>query len=344
MNRITVVCVLVFIFALGGFYRITSKMKPGDLFSLLHKTISVSDSSASTPSLQSNRIDFTAQPPVMFVETTETLKPQTLTICAVESAARIYQDRYIYFFLRGLKNQTCLQSKTECPGLKLLTDFPNVQLLHLDPKVILGGTPLAIWYNEDKVYKEEYWIRITSDGYRLALMWKNGGLYFDTDVITIKKVPKENFTVSESDSYVCNAVLGFHHHHPYIMDCMTDFVMNYNGGIWGQQGPRLLTRVLKKTCTLPNFNKVQDFPCEARNVTIMHPSRFYPISWSQWKKYFEVWKEIPTFNDSYGLHLWNFMNRNEKKIVISESNTLVENLFKKYCPSTYGILINNAKS
>ncbi|XP_043940107.1 alpha-1,4-N-acetylglucosaminyltransferase-like isoform X2 [Protopterus annectens] len=285
----------------------------------------------------------TASLPVMFMETTETLTPHALAICSVESTARIYQDRPVQFYLRGFKNRSCLQSETECPGLRVLTDFPNVQLIHLNPKEVLKGTPLATWYNEDKVYKAGQWIRITSDAYRLALMWKTGGLYFDTDVIITKKVPIKDFVVCEEDNSVATAAFGFPQQHPYIMDLMVDFILNYNPDIWGQQGPRLFTRIMKKSCPLPHFGKVQDFPCDALNVTIMHPVRFYPIHWSEWGKYLEVWKEIPAFENSYGLHFWFHMSGNDKRAVVLGSNTLEENLFIKYCPNTYAALIKKVK-
>ncbi|XP_043940104.1 alpha-1,4-N-acetylglucosaminyltransferase-like [Protopterus annectens] len=341
LRKLLYICVLVFVFAV--FYKINSLMvsviSPGFWLRMQEH---ISWEYVRIYPLLRDSSPITKVSPVMFVETTETLTPQPLVICSVESAARIYQDRPVHFLLKGFRNRSCLQSTTECPGLKLLTDFPNVQLLHLDPKVVLKDTPLAAWYNEDKIYKENYWIWILSDAYRLALVWKYGGIYFDTDIINIKKVSEENFVVCEEVNYLYNAAIGFHQHHPYIMDCMADFVLNYNGAIWGHQGPHLFTRVMTKSCPIPNYSKVLDFSCDIRNVTIMHQFRFYPIHWTQWGKYFEVWKETPTFGDSYGLHLWNYMNREAKKRVVLESNTLVENLFIKYCPSTYDILVKKA--
>ncbi|XP_043938258.1 alpha-1,4-N-acetylglucosaminyltransferase-like, partial [Protopterus annectens] len=196
---------------------------------------------------------------------------------------------------------------------------------------------------QDTIYKEPYWIQTTSDGYRLVLLWKKGGFYFDTDVISTKKIPEENFLASESSDAVSNGVLGFQKHHSYIMDCMKDFVLHYNGNIWGYQGPNLITRMIRQSCPLPLYIKVQDFRCDARNLTFLHPSRFYPIHWSVWQKYFEVWKEIPTFEDSYGLHLYNYMNHKAKKQIVAGSNTLAENLFIKYCPSTYAFLVKKVK-
>lgn len=206
----------------------------------------------------------------------------------------------------------------------------------------LIGTEKIIW-SAGKVYKAQHWIRITSDAYRLALIWKYGGLYFDTDVINIKKVPEKDFVSCEEHNSVGNSAFGFLQQHPYVMDCMTDFILKYNDGIWGQQGPRLFTRVMKKSCPHLHFSKVQDFPCDVLNVTIMHPVRFYPIHWSEWQRYLQAWKEIPSFENSYGLHFWFHMSGNDKRTVALGSNTLEENMFIKYCPNTYDVLIKKVK-
>ncbi|XP_043940103.1 alpha-1,4-N-acetylglucosaminyltransferase-like [Protopterus annectens] len=347
MNRsLFAFCCVLLMFVLGVLYSISSRTVitlPDNMFPpILRLKWHYEETEA--PSLQPRTTSLQEHPSVIFVESTDTLTPQPLVICAVESSARIYHNWSVTFFLRGLKNRTCLQNKRECPGLSLLADLPNVHILPLDPKVVLEGTPFMTWFDEDKLRKETHWIRITSDAYRLAIMWNSGGLYFDTDVITIKQVPIENIVVSESNEYVSSGVFGFHKHHPFVMECMKDFVQNYNGAIWGQQGPLLLTRVIKRACALPQFSKLQDFSCDAKNLTFMHPTRFYPIDCSQWEKYFQVWEKIPDFSDSYGLHLWNYMNRNQiKKMIVPGSNTLVENLFIKYCPSTYDVLIKNGK-
>lgn len=164
------------------------------------------------------------------------------------------------------------------------------------------------------------------------MVWKYGGIYMDTDVISIRSIPASNFLAAQSSQFSSNGILGFQQHHSFLWDCMEDFVQNYNGQIWGHQGPQLITRMLTKLCNLTNFEDVVDQRCH--NISFLHPHRFYPIAYPEWKKYYEVWNPSPEFNHSYALHLWNFMNQ-EQKNVTTGSNTLVENLFKTYCPITY---------
>lgn len=183
---------------------------------------------------------------------------------------------------------------------------------------------------------ERNWLYVSSDASRLAIIWKYGGVYMDSDVISIRPIPEENFLAAQESQFSSNGVFGFLPHHPFLWQCMENFVENYNSDIWGHQGPYLMTRILRVWCKLRDFQEVSDLRC--MNLSFLHPQRFYPISYPAWKRYYEVWDTEPSFNDSYALHLWNHMNR-EGRAVIRGSNTLVENLYRKYCPRTYRDLL-----
>ncbi|CAJ0967842.1 unnamed protein product [Ranitomeya imitator] len=180
--------------------------------------------------------------------------------------------------------------------------------------------------------QQSFWTHVSSDACRLALIGKYGGIYMDTDFISIQTIPFKDFLAAESSQYTSNGIFGFSPHHDFTQKCLEDFVKNYDSRIWGQQGPRLFTRILKTFCNLPQFVGYEDAICG--NNTLLNPHRFYPIICPEWKKYYEVWDKFPSFNDSYSLHLWNFMNK-EKLTMVPGSKTLVEHLYKQYCPFTY---------
>lgn len=159
----------------------------------------------------------------------------------------------------------------------------------------------------------------------------------DTDVISIQPIPVANFLAAQSSRVSSNGIFGFQKHHWFLWDCMKEFVQKYNGNIWGNQGPYLITRMLKKLCNLTDFENGADQLYH--NISFLHPRRFFPISFQEWEKYYKVWDSRPGFNDSYALHLWNFMNQEQKKKMDIGSNTLVENLYKTYCPATYRSLV-----
>ncbi|KAM4650715.1 alpha-1,4-N-acetylglucosaminyltransferase-like [Discoglossus pictus] len=269
------------------------------------------------------------------------MEPPHLVLCAIESAARIYPDRPVAFFMKGLKNIS-----TEEEENRILNTFPtlsnlsNVYLFPLAMEEVFKDTPLLPWYLKVNPSKEHFWTHVSSDGSRLALIWKYGGIYMDTDIISIKPITIKNFLVAESVPYSSNGAFGFSPKHDFPWICMVDFVKNYRGAAWGHQGPRLFTRILKSICSLQGYTAVEDIIC--RNFTYMNPKRFYPIISTAWQSYYRVWDKAPTFNESYSLHLWNFMN-SVKKTVIPGSNTLVDNLYKQYCPDTYESLKKNYK-
>ncbi|XP_066477592.1 alpha-1,4-N-acetylglucosaminyltransferase [Tiliqua scincoides] len=269
---------------------------------------------------------------IIFLETTDRLYLPPLVLCSVESAARIYSDRPIVFFLKGLENHTMVDFKSSCPALSSISTMRNVFLFPLQLSVLFQDTPLLQWYLQINAAQEKNWVYISSDASRLAMVWKYGGIYMDTDVISIRPIPMSNFLAAQSSQFSSNGILGFQQHHWFLWDCMEDFVQKYNGDIWGHQGPQLITRMLGRLCNLTDFEDVVDQRCH--NISFLHPHRFYPISYPEWRKYYEVWDPSPDFKDSYALHLWNFMNQ-EQKNVTTGSNTLVENLFKMYCPITY---------
>ncbi|NWU88938.1 A4GCT acetylglucosaminyltransferase, partial [Upupa epops] len=277
---------------------------------------------------------------IIFLETTERLEPPPLVSCSVESAARIYQDRPIILFMKGLTNDRVLDMNSSYTAFSLLSSMKNVFIFPLQMENIFQETPLLRWYQQVVPEQEKNWVHVSSDASRLALIWKYGGIYMDTDVISIKPIPEESFLAAQKSKFSSNGIFGFPAHHKFVWDCMENFVLKYNGNIWGNQGPFLMTRMLKAICNLTDFKGTEDHSCQ--NISFLNPQRFYPIPYPAWRRYYKVWDKSPDFNHSYALHLWNFMNRN-RKCVVAGSNTLAEKLYQTYCPTTYRDLIQRAE-
>ncbi|XP_069584042.1 alpha-1,4-N-acetylglucosaminyltransferase-like [Ranitomeya imitator] len=267
---------------------------------------------------------------IIFLETTDRMQPPSLVLCAIESAARVYKDRPVAFFMKGLSSTNI--EETVKRHFPVLSSLRNVYFFPLRFEEVFADTPLHTWYQKIISQQQSFWTHVSSDACRLALIGKYGGIYMDTDFISIQTIPFKDFLAAESSQYTSNGIFGFSPHHDFTQKCLEDFVKNYDSRIWGQQGPRLFTRILKTFCNLPQFVGYEDAICG--NNTLLNPHRFYPIICPEWKKYYEVWDKFPSFNDSYSLHLWNFMNK-EKLTMVPGSKTLVEHLYKQYCPFTY---------
>lgn len=273
---------------------------------------------------------------IVFLETSERTEPSSLASCAVESASRIYPTQPVLFFMKGLNGSTQQSPNSTHRAFALLSAISNVFLFPLDMKTLFEDTPLFSWYIHVNISTQSNWLHVSSDAARLAIIWKYGGIYMDTDVISIRLIPEENFLAAQSSKFSSNGVFGFLPHHPFLWACMENFVEHYDSQVWGKQGPDLMSRMLRVWCRLEDFQEVSDLKCS--NLSFLHPQRFYPISYPEWRRYYEVWDKEPDFNVSYALHLWNYMNK-EGRTVIRGSNTLVENLYRKYCPRTYRDLI-----
>ncbi|KAM4043188.1 alpha-1,4-N-acetylglucosaminyltransferase-like [Anomaloglossus baeobatrachus] len=270
---------------------------------------------------------------IIFLETTDRIQPPALVLCAIESAARVYKNRPVVFFMKGLSNTN--KEEMVKRHFSALSSLRNIHFFPLKFEEVFADTPLHSWYQKINQQQQSFWTHVSSDAYRLALIWRHGGIYMDTDFISLKAIPKKDFLAAESSQYSSNGIFGFSSRHDFTQKCMEDFVQNYDSRIWGQQGPRLFTRILKKFCDLPDFVGSEDAMCG--NNTLFNPQRFYPIICPEWKKYYQIWEKLPSFNNSYALHLWNFMNK-EKLTMVPGSNTLAEFLYKEHCPSTYSAI------
>nr|XP_020724958.1 alpha-1,4-N-acetylglucosaminyltransferase isoform X2 [Odocoileus virginianus texanus] len=192
---------------------------------------------------------------IVFLETSERMEPTPLVSCAVESAAKVYPEQPVLLLMKGLNNSMQLPPNSTSAALSLLSAIDNVFLFPLDMKSLFEDTPLFSWYTQINSSTERFWLHISSDASRLAFIWKYGGVYMDTDVISIRPIPEDNFLAAQKSQFSSNGVFGFLPHHPFLWECMENFVENYNPNIWGHQGPELMTRLLRVWCKLRDFQE-----------------------------------------------------------------------------------------
>ncbi|KAL5133474.1 Lactosylceramide 4-alpha-galactosyltransferase [Glycine soja] len=72
-----------------------------------------------------------------------------------------------------------------------------------------------------------------------------------------------------------NAVLIFDIGHPLLHRFINEFALTFNGNKWGNNGPYLVSRVIKR------LFKRHDF-----NFTILPPMAFYPVDWNKISGFF----------------------------------------------------------
>ncbi|XP_043825188.1 lactosylceramide 4-alpha-galactosyltransferase [Dromiciops gliroides] len=271
---------------------------------------------------------------IFFVETSDRTNPSFLFMCSVESASRIHPDTRIVVLMKGLVGRNSTLPKHL--GISLLSCFSNVEFQPLDLTDLFEGTPLARWYASINQRWHPYLLPILSDAARIAIMWKFGGIYLDTDFIVLKNLKNFTNVLGTQSKYVLNgAFLAFEPKHEFMKLCMQDFVDHYNAWIWGHQGPQLLTRVFKKWC---GSRSLQDHQ-SCKGVRTLPQEAFYPITWQNWKKYFEdiSSQEFHTLlSKTYAVHVWNKKSQSVSFEVTSK--VLLARLYSRYCPVTTEVM------
>ncbi|KAJ4891887.1 hypothetical protein Rs2_31635 [Raphanus sativus] len=231
--------------------------------------------------------------------------------------------------------------------LKPLRDIGyNVFAATPDVATLLENTPAKTWFQEMKSCKRDPG-RIPlsqnlSNLARLAILYKYGGVYLDTDfIVTRSFIGLKNSigaqTVVEGDSKnwtrLNNAVLIFEKEHPLVYSFMEEFATTFDGNRWGYNGPYLVSRVAKRAQET-----------NGNSFTVLPPVAFYPFNWIDIQRLFQTPRNstdskllkanlIKLNQKSYGLHLWNKITKNLK----IEKGSAIDIIVSDHCVACRGI-------
>ncbi|KAJ7542208.1 hypothetical protein O6H91_10G094500 [Diphasiastrum complanatum] len=172
---------------------------------------------------------------------------------------------------------------------------------------------------------------------RLAVLYKFGGIYVDTDVIALRdfsslsnSIGAQSTEASGQWNRLNNAVLIFDRSHPILLQIIRNFTNEFDGSKWGHNGPYLVSRVVRKL--------ISDTDSSSFSFTILPPSALYPATWHHIGRWFlapkhemeREWKSAKLQElqlETYAVHLWN---RQTKMLVIERDSILAE-LFHRCC-------------
>ncbi|XP_015110056.1 lactosylceramide 4-alpha-galactosyltransferase [Diachasma alloeum] len=254
--------------------------------------------------------------------------------CAVESAARMNPTMQVYFLLL---NQSKISAKAQ-DFVNILLSYENIKIRQIFMKDYVKNTLLEKWW-DPKILSHSGWpTHHTSDILRYLTLAKFGGIYLDLDVVVMKSLEHlTNFVGAEDWMNVASGVLGFG-----IDDlgrrvadaCLTELKTDFRGDMWAYNGPGVITRTLKKLCDTEHIRDMSKERCHG--FTVYPPSAFYPISYPDWKLYFEAKSKnstMQTIKDSFAIHTWNKLSSAGVITVGSEvPYALVAN---EFCPKIY---------
>lgn len=234
-------------------------------------------------------------------------------------------------------------------GVELLKPFVKrgFRVIPIAPDFmfLFRNTPAEVWF--DKLRQGEVNPGDVSLGQnisnliRLALLYKFGGVYVDTDVIILKSFSGLHNVIgaqtmdSETKNWtrLNNAVMIFDKKHPLVYEFIKEFALTFDGNKWGHNGPYLVSRVVSRV----NNNEDQNFEKFKFNFTVLPSHIFYPVDWSRVGSLFEgprddkhsKWvsnKLDQIYAQSFAIHLWN---RQSKTLQIN-NGSIMEQIIKNH--------------
>lgn len=240
----------------------------------------------------------------------------------------------LFVSLNGSRNEIPFQPSK---ALKIVLSFSNVNVNFLDLHEFAKNSPLETFIESGKLQSAKFVVSHTSDVLRLLVLWKYGGHYLDSDVIVKKNLDSLPSNSACDDTYetVNGAVLNLDHSkigRSWSEKFMTELLKSYNGSDWGNNGPLLITRVLRKSCgTNKTAEMIEKGDCEGFHVL---PNNFcYPITGLLWEKFFkEEFREkaLKAVKNSVVVHFWN--NLSKKTPLRVDSKAAYITLAKQFCP------------
>lgn len=215
----------------------------------------------------------------------------------------------------------------------------KVQAVTPDLSFLFDDTPAETWLNDikrgNKDPGEIPLAQNLSNLMRLAVLYKYGGVYLDTDFIVLKPLTGLRNSIgaqsvdvaSKNWTRLNNAVLIFDMKHPLLWSFLEEFASTFDGNRWGHNGPYLVSRVVQRVETTPGLNFI-----------VLPPMAFYPVDWTKIGGLFERpkseaqsrWvkaKLLQLSGDTYGVHLWN----KQSSSLLIEEGSIMGKLISDHC-------------
>jgi len=150
-------------------------------------------------------------------------------------------------------------------------EFPQVQVLPLDVMSVLAETPLEVWYDKRDEWKLDasgFYESHLSEAIRLALLYKFGGVFLETDMLLCKPITtslRNAFIARGRSDEVGTSFLYFSKGSSLIRAAMLLFSLEYTPRIPTRNAPRILRNIC---------NKLQE---EGPGCTVLPSIVMYPI-------------------------------------------------------------------
>ena len=189
--------------------------------------------------------DCTFDTTVIFTDLFGASKKTPWLLCAAESAVGMLGGSSVAVLTDDLDNFNKIWPK----------ELSNPGKLVSIPKC-LEDTPLREWYDSPELASSYFRQQNIANAFRLAAVYKSDGMYLDLDIIPLNQALFDADLASISkqceeskcghEFFLNNAFLSFPVHDTFLKEVMQAFVAEYNGNIWGWNGPRLMSSLYKR--------------------------------------------------------------------------------------------------
>ncbi|KAH7933925.1 hypothetical protein HPB49_019307 [Dermacentor silvarum] len=181
------------------------------------------------------------------------------------------------------------------------------------PKEVFRETPFEPWYESGILNKSAFPVEHLADALRLTVLYKQGGVYLDIDVIVLRSLdtlPPCVFQapVNEGDM-VANSFLAFHQGDPFLLNLMGLARQVYRPRAWSSIGPWLLRRGTLARCGAKRVTELLGTRCGGdTGFTVMPHWMFLAVPAGDWKMFFTTSARRRAWllsDRSYAMHVYN---------------------------------------
>eukprot|EP00029_Vermamoeba_vermiformis_P014845 TRINITY_DN9962_c0_g1_i1.p1 TRINITY_DN9962_c0_g1~~TRINITY_DN9962_c0_g1_i1.p1 ORF type:complete len:334 (-),score=38.42 TRINITY_DN9962_c0_g1_i1:213-1214(-) len=258
-------------------------------------------------------------------------------LCSVESTCRIHPKKStVIYHLDELATDPHDKPLWANVLTKCSVSFVR---LWLDEEISQVDEEIADWWKNNR---KDMQYNHVSDIARLALLYKHGGVYLDTDFVPIRSLMELHNTLGyqgaslrylgeNSGKELNGAVMIFDKHNEYIRQCLKALMSAWgqrlnDDAVWSSLGPKLLTQVYDQ-------HKFSELVVKPVGVQYFYPMHYTETSFlSEWPASRKSMQLKQVLNStSYGIHLWHA----KTKEMDPNPKTLYGDLLKTYCPVTY---------
>ncbi|XP_068231194.1 alpha-1,4-N-acetylglucosaminyltransferase-like isoform X1 [Palaemon carinicauda] len=274
--------------------------------------------------------------------------------CAAESFSKHNPGKEVIFWV------TSQRLDTSDPYVKFLLGLKNFQFVFLDMDYHFTNSPLRDWFYNVVWNRNTSWAYMNlADATRFLLVHEFGGVYMDTDFVSLRRLPSDKNWIGRQDpETIAAGAFHFEKNHEFIKRAITNFLENFNSTLWANNGPGVVTRVMKEFCQesrdleakifsekkghkdrSKKWKKKQPKPEPCGGVKVIQPHLIYPLYYREWRFIFKpgFGERFLKVSTAYALHIWNKLSVDSTPQL--GDGSIYDVTAKKFCPEVYRITL-----